>query len=573
MKTALLSALALSIAISSSAYARQRKPGISSNRQYATKTVSSAKDIFFEDFEKIPFLSVADKTEILPALGWSLIAGNYGDRFEAYYLQDLPGHSGNYYLYSSYDENNARDEWAVTSAISLKGGQQYRVALWVNAPGYRTVTDEFRVMAGTNAASAESLSNCVIDATGDNLILTEDTEWKEAVGKFSPETDGYYFFGINHCSRKDGNFVSFDDIRVSEIPETGAEIAFVHEPYFEYTMVPSSWNLMQALSLDYTVKNVGSNTSSGWKAETILSKNGSRIKQQEQDILLLGWDEAQSFSLNFNDISGSQDDTFACSVKVKDAEGNQIVDIEATPVAGPDKSGEWIARDNGEIAGCISLSLFNDYKTAARIGMRFSVPETTWVKAVKFILLGNYSTATHTVARLYNINKKGTIIEYATSRKENLSTEAAGYTEYTLYFANDIDLAPGDYIVTLDEAAGESMGLALSSNYSGSNLAFSLDAEEWHVMAATPCIRLQTSDNGHISGTGQQGLQVRSLPGKFIIEGLAGKSERLEVYDTTGRKVLDAAIQPETSSIDHNLPPGIYIIRIGGYNLKTAIPY
>lgn len=545
----------------------QAGPGIAGRT--AVVRASSAPDLFMEDFEGISILGASDISGLLPGLGWT-VTGTSTSPFEAFFIKGLSGHSGSYYIYSGYDEANARNEWAITPAVFLEAGKNYRVALFANTPGYKNVVDEFCVMAGTSPDAA-AMNSPVIDATGIRSFVTEEQEWREMAGRFTPTASGNYFFGVNHCSAREGNFVAFDDFRVSLIPESGGEVEFLHRPYYEFSMVPAGWSLSLPLTVEYRVRNVGDTPLHG-ATLSISAKAGGLLHSVEKGVGALDWDKTEEGSGKIDDagtpdLSGSVE----CALSLHDASGAEIVAVADNSIVAPDRTTPWLARDNGQIAGCVSLSLFNDFKTNGRLGTRFPVTEKTEVDAVKFVLLGGYSTATSVIARIYKINSKGAINEYAASRREQLSTSADGYTEYTLTFPNPIDLSPGDYILSLDENPGEALGLAVSSNYTGRSLAFSLDGSAWSVLPGTPVLRLRNVVDSALPGVvaSDTDITVTAGPTSITVEGLAAGEASLQVYTPSGMKVLDAVTAG--GRVEHLLPSGVYVVVVGERSFRVLV--
>lgn len=567
------SALALALIIPMCAQGRNRVPASGRTGFLAPRSEapSGLPSVFYEDFEGVTGLGVSGVSEVLPAMGWSVSGGVTGDRFEAYFLKGLPGNSGNYYLYSSYDETADRNEWAITPAVHLVAGKKYRFGMFVNAPGYGKVTDEFRVMTGMEQRP-EMLNATVVDATGASAIATEDTEWRELSARFSPHVTGDYYFGINHCSRRNGNFVAFDDIRVSVIPRVGGEILLPHQPYFGFTMIPSSWSVTTPLTVEYKVRSSGDEPLEGASLKVAVTAPDGTSAVNTSAVASLQWDETDEGQTSFPDVGGAArpGDEASCKLTLLGSGEELFAETEVPRIALPDRTTPWLARDNGKIAGCMSLSLFEQMKTAGRLGTRFQIAENTMADAVKFVLLGGYSTATSVIARIYQINRKGSIFEYAASRREELSTGSDGYTEYTLTFPAPVELEPGDYIVALDENAGEALGLALASNYTGRSLAFSLDGEEWSVLPGTPCLRLRTADGAYIaSASSDSDLRVISLQGSFMVEGDFPERARMRVYSPSGVMLFDYEVK--NSQITHNLDPGVYIVVFCGRAFRVAV--
>ncbi len=556
---------------------RVRMPAMPTGRNMlsgrsAGMSASSVPTLFFEDFEGSMDFEVEKQADILPAMGWTLIPDASAGCFETYFLKGLNAYSGRYYMYAPYNEKARCDNWAVIPALTLEEGETYRVGVFVNAPGYQTVTEEFRLMVG-RAPTSSSLDVCVVDATGKNSILTEQDEWREVAGRFTPQETGMYYIGFHHCSRKDGDFVSFDDIRVSPVPQTGGEVSFTRPPYFGYTMVPASWPLSVPLMVDYSVRNIGAKALEGASVRISVSAPSEAGFRRDVSLPAMAWDETQTGGCRFDEVAdGSVSGPFECNMTLHDAAGDKVVEVSASDIVSPDHDGLWLARDNGLIAGTMSLGIFNGYKTSARIGMRFDVPSATLADAVRFVLLGGYSTSRTVIARLYHINKKGVVYEYAASRREDLDTDPSGYTEYTLTFPSEIELEPGSYILSLDEADGEALGLALTSNYTGKNLAFTIDGEEWRVLEGTPYLRLRTTDVSGLPDMGDgEAFSVIEVGGAFVIDGVVGSPTSMAVYAPSGNKIADFMITPSDTTVAHTLSPGVYVVVAGTKAFKVVV--
>lgn len=123
-------------------------------------------------------------------------------------------HSGNFYFYSN-PKYTASDAWAFSPRVEMKAGVTYVVSAYVNAPGYNGIKDELRITAG-NAPTKEGQTTVVIDKTGDKAEAF--SKWTRIYATFTPETDGFYHFGLNHCTQEiDVNGVCFDDFAIEEL--------------------------------------------------------------------------------------------------------------------------------------------------------------------------------------------------------------------------------------------------------------------------------------------------------------------------------------------------------------------
>lgn len=129
---------------------------------------------------------------------------------------------GNYELFSNYNSAASRNAWAFSPAITLTTGVEYHVSIYVKAPGYSGVKDEFKITVGTDQTLGTQ-TTVIIDKSGANSALFAD--WTVVRGTFIPTTDGDYYFGINHSTVElDVEAVEFDGFAVN----AGAE--FVYPP-------------------------------------------------------------------------------------------------------------------------------------------------------------------------------------------------------------------------------------------------------------------------------------------------------------------------------------------------------
>lgn len=140
-------------------------------------------------------------------------------------MTDLPAVSGDYYLVSGYDSDNARDAWAISPKVSLKGGVTYYISAYVFMPGYGEALDSLVFTIGTD--------NTIEAQTTVLLSLHESIEgWALQQVPYTPAEDGLFAFGIHHATADvDVNGVGVDDFIVSTSEQKPAE------PRFDYFTV------------------------------------------------------------------------------------------------------------------------------------------------------------------------------------------------------------------------------------------------------------------------------------------------------------------------------------------------
>lgn len=178
------------------------------SRVTAQKTVvADDTQILFEEFEDI------NTTTMMPE-GWVTFdaityikCGNILEESEGLYQ----AFDGNNALYSWYDEENPRDAWAISSAVTLEAGVTYHMGVYALCMGYYDA-DEWTMTIGT-AQTPEAQTNIIIDCSGANS--KKDTEWTFYSGTFTPQTSGTYYLGIHHCTTTTGGFIClWDDIQI-----------------------------------------------------------------------------------------------------------------------------------------------------------------------------------------------------------------------------------------------------------------------------------------------------------------------------------------------------------------------
>lgn len=210
---------------------KQTKKAVSSTQRIAVSSINNATipasvnrkaaratnfetTPYFEDFETLPE-GVESPLDILPGLGWTVISGGKGKDMRV--AQAGNGSTGyedsDFFLIAPYDDDNDRNEWAITPGITLEAGTNYKFEMYGLLYGYEGVKEEFKVAVGTSNTVA-AMTNVIIDITGAKAQANED--WVKYSGNFTPTVTGTYYFGINVCSPKGGDVVFFDNVLVAD---------------------------------------------------------------------------------------------------------------------------------------------------------------------------------------------------------------------------------------------------------------------------------------------------------------------------------------------------------------------
>lgn len=141
----------------------------------------------------IPLLGIA--SESIPyatdMTGWQIINENESSKTWAVndYSSDFSGTGWTKGLKYTYDNSNAADDWAISPAITLEAGKEYKVKFW-----YQTKTnkeDMTLYMAASGTPEALKAGTVVKD-----FVDFSNNAWNKYVEVITPETTGEYYFGF-----------------------------------------------------------------------------------------------------------------------------------------------------------------------------------------------------------------------------------------------------------------------------------------------------------------------------------------------------------------------------------------
>ena len=166
----------------------------------APRRTAASNAIFFDSFEESGTWTVTDAAGLM--------------RTGAQIL-NVRALDGERYMTSGYDDA-PRDAHALSPYIPLEGGVAHYVSVWVFAPGYGMLKEEFRVWAVNPVDDSRTL---LIDCSGSNAQKISD--WTRFEGTFTPDLGGPYQFEIEHCTQESNvNLVAFDRFFVGRSPDT-----------------------------------------------------------------------------------------------------------------------------------------------------------------------------------------------------------------------------------------------------------------------------------------------------------------------------------------------------------------
>ena len=175
-------------------------PMVSMSHSPSSPLRTAASDaVFFDSFEESGSWTITDAAGLM--------------RTGAQIL-NVRALDGERYMTSGYDDA-PRDARALSPYIALEGGVEHYVSLWVFAPGYGMLKEEFRVWAVDPSTDSRTL---LVDCSG--AAAQKISDWTRFEATFTPELGGPYQFEIEHCTQESSvNLVAFDRFYVGRTPD------------------------------------------------------------------------------------------------------------------------------------------------------------------------------------------------------------------------------------------------------------------------------------------------------------------------------------------------------------------
>lgn len=171
---------------------------------------TSAKEFsYIENFDEPAVNNQADLPE-----GWIAATTNPSSpikRYNGSYI-GTGAHSSNAVL-GTMASTDKRDDWAFSKAISLKKDTEYTVSFWLKAQGGSTPIDIFMSTVELKVGTAQ-------DKEAMSISLGKTTKryanWEEVTYKFTPTSDGDYYFGFNIVAQmQNAGAVAIDDFQIT----------------------------------------------------------------------------------------------------------------------------------------------------------------------------------------------------------------------------------------------------------------------------------------------------------------------------------------------------------------------
>lgn len=153
--------------------------------------------------------------------GWTIFGANGNTkRFKVRVNSTLkPAGDGSYLVNNTV--YGARNDWAISPAISMKGGKQYTVSCKILATGgSNSLKESIKITAGLDTTETAQ-STVILDLPSANY-----KEWTTVSGEFTPTADGNYYIGFNNYTPQRGYIVAIDDISVTTAESNEAVASF-----------------------------------------------------------------------------------------------------------------------------------------------------------------------------------------------------------------------------------------------------------------------------------------------------------------------------------------------------------
>lgn len=494
---------------------------------------------------------------------------------------------GTYWAYSNPNSSAARDAWFFSPGLTLSAGTTYYVSVFVYAPGYGSVVDEFKLTAGSNQTKANQ-TTIILDKTGTNASTY--SSWTRVTGTFTPTADGTYYFGINHCtSVAGGNLVGFD--------------AFTVQAGSAYPMPPN-------VKL-YNIGGLWSNSVSG---KVYLSPNEA-----------IGYGEASLFTTSiawtFPDNATPGSSTDASVSVVYPTTGSHVASLLATGSEGTTSVTTTmnIVNPSSSITdfvynlkpsdafitnGTVGSSSSYDYgfginRYWKKIGEKYVIPSNVTVTLNKIYLyvaayqMTNYS-ANNVVISIYPVGTDG--LPGATATASYTTTFAAlfgtstissgTFKSYTLTTPLSIT---GSFFVVLDfssypntnTSATDRLGIYRASNrFVTDNTAY-VYFTSWQpfnsvltgyntagdvILNLTFTDPIATGTTNTTLGNTKAFISKNEL---HIINGKVGNT--VNVYDIAGKLVYNNVMSESSEVFTTNFKSGVYIVKTADYSGKLIV--
>ncbi|MCC5874946.1 MAG: choice-of-anchor J domain-containing protein [Candidatus Sumerlaeia bacterium] len=161
----------------------------------ASAGTSAHAVVYSEDFESLADLSTFVIEDYSGATTWELFTSG-GNTVADLFRDPLAPH----------------DDWLITPGFTLTAGNEYTISYWYRGGG-NTVDDILDVYIGTTQTSAGMLAGTTL---AEYNPLNNSNSPNTAVLSFTPTTTGTHYLGFHGRSDANQNFISIDDILVTD---------------------------------------------------------------------------------------------------------------------------------------------------------------------------------------------------------------------------------------------------------------------------------------------------------------------------------------------------------------------
>lgn len=545
---------------------------------------------YFENFNDVS--KVLNPNSTCDYKGWTIFgASGNTKRFKVRKNSTLkPEGDGNYLVNSTV--YGARNDWAISPAISLKAGKQYTVSCKILATGgANSLKESIKITAGNDTTEAAQ-SVVILDMPNANYKA-----WTTVSGEFTPAADGNYYIGFNNYTPQKGYVVAIDDVSVTAAESNEAVAAFtipsdgiftdkkemILYPDNELTFVNKSHNATGYLwttggnpdtSTDKTPKfnfPASGTYAISLKAyndnsESLASENlAVKLIDAEYsgDISTVGFnDKVNTEALKYSSLSISSEYKFGF---------NKYYNKFAEKFTLPAKAEAAVSgfKFNIDTYATGYLMTQKDYAVNIKlVGDKDGMPDESKVfgsvSTTEVGLFGNSSVSNVTLNVKLNtpINVTGTF-HLVFDIDSKLESDMMNYLSFSS-FNHASDNSSFSVYVKKDAVSGLDEGWNTVYNITKSDEDKSLGWNVAAVMTLKPYINTGVADGV------ADNLSVYAYDGNIIVKGIEDATN-VEVYNILGAKVYQSVAGNDLTIDASRLAGSLAIVKVGGKTFKVVV--
>lgn len=490
-----------------------------------------------------------NKNSVLESSSWFATAGVADDWvFSAAFT--IPNDGGSYA--ASWD--------AIAANPKYKDGYEFRI---IEDANYSADTTSFTANTTLSDVSTlfKSTSTVLFTTTGENASWTNHIVTLDAY-------KGKKVRLIWRNNSNDMDILMLDNVIAykKENYATTSKIAVI--PVVPYAIVPEFLAKNYSSTISAKLTNNGSLPLTGVTANFSAYKNDTLDFSDLVSVGALAVSASNTaVSKAYNITAAKTANNYYFSTQV-DATESAMSYTESATIVGPELSDSVYARDNGSLSNYTSISSSDTTSTTKKMGNHFELTNKASLNSVDFAVF--YCSAKSTVVRILSTTDFVTFAEVAKSEAIALIPNDTVVDLYTVKFSN-LTLPAGNYLVTVDEPAGKSIGIVYTDNSPGTSGYYTINGTTWKPVIIPLYIRLNVSQP--VTGIIDQyskNLNVYYANGSIVVNGLKTKMNA-SVITLTGQELYSTKLTNENNNINIRLTKGVYLVKIEGSAYKVIV--